>query len=113
MTTPRLFHYTDDEGYKAIVAQPTWIFKADQPPGDHPIGVYFTTLGPATRNLAKRLRIPKQKIKYVFCFEDRGDLKRLDGARGQFILYSPGDYAVAPDRQQFHGSLEQAAEQFP
>lgn len=55
-----LYHYTDRDGYNAIVSQPIWRFVASQPPGDHPFGAYFTDLPPTTKNLANRLRIPRR-----------------------------------------------------
>jgi len=93
-----LFHYTDDSGFKAIGSQLTWLFKASKPP-TRPFGAYFTTLGPGIDYLAKRLRIPKSKIEFVFCFTDGTDLKPLDGGRGQFIFYSSDDYPVEANRQ--------------
>lgn len=98
-----MYHYTDKEGYDAIRSQPVWKFKAAQPPGDHPFGAFFTTLGPDTRNLAKRLGIPRRKLAYFFCFRDAGDLKRLPGDRGDVVFYSPKDYEVSADRQIDHG----------
>jgi hypothetical protein len=89
-----LFHYTDGDGFNGIRAQPIWVFKAAQPAGDHPRGAYFTTLGPDTGNLAKRLRVPKAKIAFVFCFVDGSDLIPLPGGRGAFIFYSRDDYEV-------------------
>jgi len=99
-----LYHYTDLTGYNAIRSQPVWRFRAGQPPGDHPVGAYFTTLGPGTRNLARRLRIPKEKTKFFFEFTDVGDLLPLPGHRGRYILYSPVDYLVDPTRQLNHGA---------
>jgi len=104
-----LFHYTDDDGFKAIRAHPTWVFKAAQPPGDHPRGAYFTTLRPDAANLAKRLRIPKAKIAFVFYFSNGSDLKPLEGGRGAFIFYSPDDYAVERNRQIDHGPSQEVA----
>lgn len=89
-----LFHYTDADGYNAIRAQPVWVFKASKPPGDHPEGAYFTTLPPATRKLAQRLRIPASKTEFVFCFEGGDDLVPLEGGRGEYIVYSESDYRV-------------------
>lgn len=100
------FHYTDDRGFKAISSQVTWVFKASQPPTDHPVGAYFTTLPPKTFKLANRLRIPKRKIAFVFCFTDAGDLIPIDGDRGQFVFYSPQDYPVEKDRQTAAGPRE-------
>src|SRR5262249_53076097 len=99
-----LFHYTDKAGYDAIRSQPVWRFIAGQPPGIHPSGAYFTTLGRNTKNLAQRLGIPRAKLAYFFEFTDVGDLTPLPGGRGQYIFYSPGDYDVAQARQINHGA---------
>lgn len=99
-----LIHYTDQDGYNAIRSQVTWHFVAAQPPGDHPFGAYFTSLGKTTKNLAQRLRVPKTKLAYFFEFTDVGDLKPLPGGRGQFIVYSPTDYDVESGRQLGHGA---------
>jgi hypothetical protein len=101
-------HYTNAAAYNAIRAVSPWRFRASQPPGNHPFGTYFTTLPPDTPNLAKRLRIPKDKLEYVFIFTDVGDLTPLPGGRGQYIFYSPVDYGVEKDRQVFHGKSEDA-----
>jgi hypothetical protein len=92
-------HYTDDDGFKAIDSQVAWLFKAAQPPGDHPRGAYFTTLGADATNLALRLRIPTEKTRWFFSFVDVGDLKPLEGGRGRYIFYSPHDYVVGRERQ--------------
>jgi hypothetical protein len=105
-----LFHYTDSDGFNAIKAQPVWVFKATQPPGKHPRGAYFTRLGPGAANLAKRLRLPKLKIAFIFCFSDGQDLKPLEGGRGAFILYSPDDYVVEKKRQVDHGPTQEVLE---
>lgn len=69
-----LFHFTDRQGYNGIRAEVDWCFKASPPPPpDHPRGAYFTTLSPRTANLAKRLRIPREKLEYVFAFLDNAD----------------------------------------
>lgn len=98
-----MFHYTDLAGYNAISSQVVWHFLAGQPPGDHPFGAYFTTLGRTTKNLAQKLRIPKSKIGYFFEFIDIGDLTPLPGGRGEYIFYSPIDYDVDVPRQLDHG----------
>ena len=98
-----LFHYTDQPAYNAIRSQVVWHFVAAQPPGQHPCGAYFTTLGRNTKNLAQRLRIPKSKTAFFFEVADLGDLMPLPGGRGQFIFYSPTDYDVDPPRQIDHG----------
>ena len=95
-----IYHYTDRAGYDSIKAGVDWCFKAHQPPPrDHPLGAYFTVLGPATKRLANRLRISKSKTAYVFVFVDIGDLVPLRGDRGQYIFYSATDYVVGKDRQ--------------
>ena len=94
-----LFHYTDQTGHLAIRSQVVWRFLANQPPGNHPVGAYFTSLDRGTKNLALRLRIPKAKIGYFFKFSGAGDLSPLPGGRGRYILYSPQDYSVDPSRQ--------------
>jgi hypothetical protein len=104
-----LFHYTNDSGFKAIGSQTVWVFKASKPPG-RPFGAYFTTLEPGTDNLAKRLRIPKAKTDFVFCFANGDDLKPLDGGRGQFVYYSPDDYAVDKSRQSDSGPTSEVKE---
>jgi hypothetical protein len=99
-----LFHYTEKAAYDAIRSQVVWHFVAAQPPGQHPFGAYFTTLGKDTPNLAKRLRIPRTKLAFFFEFTDVGDLTPLPGGRGQFIFYSPTDYDVDQPRQIDHGA---------
>ncbi len=69
------------------------------------------TLPPSTRNLAKRLRIPREKTGFAFCFTDVGDLLPLPGGRGEFIFYSEDDYVVDESRQVIHGPRETVAEQ--
>lgn len=96
-------HFTDKSGYNAIGSQPGWCFRALKPPADHPVGAYFTTLTPQTPNLAVRLRIPREKLNFMFQFSDSGDLLPLEGGRGAYIYYSPSDYVVVESRQQFKG----------
>lgn len=97
-------HFTNRAGFNAISSQTDWCFKASQPPADHPKGAYFTTLTPQTPNLAVRLRIPREKLGFLFEFSDAGDLLPLDGGRGSYIFYSPTDYLVAEERQKYKGS---------
>lgn len=99
----RFFHYTDDAGHKAIRAHPDWTFRAGQPPGSHPFGAYFTTLAPGTRHLAKRLRVPRTKLEYVFAFVGGDGLKPLRGGRGAYVFYSEWDYVVSESRQRYSG----------
>ena len=99
-------HFTDKPGYDAISSQPIWCFKASVPPGGHPEGAYFTTLAPGTPNLAMRLRIPRDKLAFLFQFADAGDLLPLRGGRGAYIFYSPNDYFVEPVRQQDRGRTQ-------
>lgn len=94
-----MFHYTNTVGFNAIRSQVVWLFRAFQPPGEHPFGAYFTDLDERTYNLANRLRIPKDKIERFFEFTDVGDLEPIRGSRGLFIFYSPRDYPVVPERQ--------------
>lgn len=101
-----MFHYTDSEGHKAISSQPTWLFKAQKPPGPHPVGAYFTTLGPDAPNLAARLRIPRAKLEFVFSFTGDQGLKSLAGGRGAYVFWSPQDYEVEPSRQVYNGKPE-------
>ncbi len=108
-----LYHYTDADSFKAISSQAVWVFKVSQPPGEHPEGAYFTTLGPNTKNLARRLGFPTEKLGYVFCYCDVGDLRPLRGNRGEFIVYSRKDYAVGRERQILHCDLQQARETLP
>lgn len=100
-----MFHYTDDTGFKAIAPQPAWKFKAFEPKGPHPDGAYFTSLPPVTPNLAKRLRVPKTKLTWLFEFLGQQGLVPMDGGkgRGQYIFYSPSDYHVDPTRQRYRG----------
>lgn len=96
-------HYTNKKGYNGISARVSWRFRASQPPGDRPFGAYFTTLEPDARHLASRLGIPKEKTEYVFSFADNQDLIAVRGGRGDFIFYSPADYEVAEQRQEYVG----------
>ena len=95
----RVYHYTSQDGYNAISAQPDWRFRASDPPADHPRGAYFTTLGRDTKNLANRLRIPRDKVAWFFEFEDAGDLQQIDGDRGRWVFHSTNDYLVVEARQ--------------
>ena len=102
-----MLHYTDSEGSKAIGSSPEWLFRAAQPPGDpkaHPFGTYFTDLAEGDPMLARKLRIPRAKLHYVFEFVDKGDLRRLPGGRGRNIFFSPVDYLVARELQLRSGS---------
>lgn len=103
------FHFTDGQGFNAIRAQPDWIFKAEQPRDpDRPVGAYFTDIEPTEENLRmlyKRIRLPKAKQEFVFCFVGREGLWQHDNGRGRDrrIFYSPTDYCVARDRQRYYG----------
>jgi hypothetical protein len=99
-----MYHYTDKEGYNAVRANPTWRFRAHQPPKkENPVAAYFTTLSPATKLLAAKLRVGKGKIEFVFEFEDAGDLKRLNPDRELHVFISPLDYNVERERQEYSG----------
>ena len=110
-----MFHYTNDKGYKAIVSQKIWLFKASQPPCDHPKAAYFTNLPPGTKNLAKRLFVRgcADKVTFVFCFSGGDDLTPLDGGRGAFVFYSLEDYPVEETRQMLHGETKKVHEAYP
>ena len=107
-----MFHYTDDKGYKAIRSQVVWLFKALQPPCDHPKEAYFTTLPPGTRNLSKRLFVRgcSEKTRFVFSFTGGEDLPRLPGGRGKHVYYSEEDYPVVKARQGLHGETDKVEE---
>jgi hypothetical protein len=106
MTEQMIFHYTDSAGYKAISAQPDWIFKASQPPGAHKAGAYFTTLRPESNRFSARTRIPKAKQQFVFAFRGDEGLEALEGGRGAYIFWTPIDYVVVESRQAYHGLSE-------
>ena len=102
-----MHHFTNKKGYDAIRATPDWCFRASQPvPPDHAFGAYFTTLGPDTPNLAYRIRVPRDKIEYMFAFESADDLIPLRGWRGAAIFFSRTDYTVTRNRQFHHGRRE-------
>ncbi|WP_435008469.1 hypothetical protein P12x_005677 [Tundrisphaera lichenicola] len=106
-----MYHYTDRAGYNSIRAGVDWCFKANTPPPgdeDHPRASYFTTWGPGAPNL-ERLRLPIDKRRYVFVFEDAGDLIPLRGGRGSYILYFRGDYVVERVRQRDSGESSAVA----
>jgi len=99
-------HFTDREGYNGIRSQPTWLFKAAQPPQTrHPVGAYFTTFGPDEPNLFKKLFIPNAKREFIFSFTPPVPLQLLDEKRGKVhqIYYSPADYSVPRSHQISHG----------
>ncbi|MBI4817406.1 MAG: hypothetical protein HY791_14185 [Deltaproteobacteria bacterium] len=99
-------HFTNKAGFNGIRSHPVWKFLALQPPPvTHPPGAYFTDYAATEPNLAKKLRIPREKLRYLFQFEPPTPLLPLPGGRGQFkrIFYSPNDYLVARDFQGYHG----------
>jgi hypothetical protein len=101
-----MFHYSDEDGHKAISSQQIWKFKATQPPGNRSFGAYFTTLTPDTPKLAARLRIPKRKLSHIFKFTGNQGLTAIEGNRGKYIFWSPTDYDVLEPRQVYHGKSE-------
>jgi hypothetical protein len=109
-----LFHYTDTKGFNAIRSQPTWLFKAFQPPCDHPKGAYFTNLPPGSINLGKRIFVRgcRDKLEFVFHFSGGDDLRPLPGGRGEVVFYSTKDYPVEHERQIVHGATKQLEEEF-
>lgn len=102
-----MLHYTDQAGWNAIRSQLDWLFHAHQPPAGHPFGAYFTILPPDTINLAKKLRIPKRKREFVFCFTGYDGLIQIAGGRGDFIWYAPNDYRVARESQTDNGRTDE------
>ena len=104
-----MLHYTDQDGWNSIRSQFNWLFRAQKPPGNHPLGAYFTTLPPTTRNLAARLRIPRIKCEFVFCFRRSDELLQLAGGRGDYVWYSPSDYEVEKKFQDGNGQTNEGA----
>ena len=100
-------HYTNRDGFNGIRSAKVWRFIASKPPCEHPKGTYFTDLDERTPRLAQRLRIPREKLQYVFAFNDAGDLRRLEGGRGRYVFYAIMDYAVEEARQTRHGEVAQ------
>jgi hypothetical protein len=98
-----MHHYTNRKGHNAIRARQPWRFLARKPRGSRPVGAYFTGLRPETPKLAKRLRVPRSKVKFVFVFTDRGDLQSFPGGRGDYIFFSPRHYDVERARQRYEG----------
>ncbi len=99
-------HFTNKKGYNGIRSQPEWVFKAKQPRAERqPVGAYFTNYAPTEPNLAVKLMVPHEKLKYMFQFRSVGDLNPLPGGRGRLrrIFYSPTDYYVESERQEFLG----------
>ena len=96
-------HYTNKTGYDGIGCRRDWRFLAGKPPGGHPIGAYFTSLGPETRDLAQKLMIPRSKLMFRFDFTGDEGLEPLRGGRGAFVFFSRVDYVVTPPRQVFKG----------
>jgi hypothetical protein len=104
-----VYHYTDQSGWNAIRSQVDWTFKASQPPGDRPFGVYFTTLRIDTPLFSKRTRIPVLKQAYVFSFVGREGLDERDEGKRPFVLISTKDYVVARPRHRYSGASEAMA----
>jgi hypothetical protein len=102
-----MLHYTDNVGYNAICSQVDWTFKAAQPPGDRPLGAYFTTLRRDERRFSARTRIPKTKQEFVFGFDGQDGLEPVQGGKGAYIFWSPADYTVLRPRQRYHGPTKE------
>ena len=99
-------HFTDKDGYNAIRSQPTWMFKAVQPrAAHHPPGAYFTDYSASEPNLSKKIFVPVVKLAFLFAFSPPAPLEPLPGGRGRLghIFYSPDDYPVATEHQQWCG----------
>ena len=109
---PNTFHYTDKHGWNGIRSQKEWTFKATQPSDpDRPVGAYFADIEPTKENLRtlyKRIRVPKMKQEYVFCFVGRESLEQAFGGRGRDkrIFFSAVDYHVPESRQRYCGKAE-------
>jgi hypothetical protein len=103
---PLVFHYTYSSGWNAIRSQPDWTFRATQPPGDRPFGVYFTTLRVDAPLFSKKTRIPVEKQEYVFAFVGTDGLDERDEGKRSFILISPTDYVVLGTRQRYAAKSE-------
>ena len=101
-----VYHYTDQSGWNAIRSQVDWLFKASQPPGDRPYGVYFTTLRIDAPKFHKKTRIPVEKQEYVFAFAGNEELEQRDDGKRPYILVSAQDYLVVKDRQRYNGISE-------
>ena len=97
-----MIHYTDKSGYNMIKSQIIWFFKAAQPRAKHnPVGAYFTKYQPEEPDLAAKIRVSRDKLKFMFEFKDIGDLISLPGGRGKYdrLFYSRFNYSVEPERQ--------------
>jgi hypothetical protein len=101
-----VLHYTDADGYKAIVSQQAWLFRAAQPPGNRPFGAYFTTLLPDDNKLAAGTRLPTRKRTHVFAFDGSQGLQPVPGGKGRYNLWTDQNYEVTPDRQRYSGPAE-------
>ncbi|WP_437735759.1 DUF6531 domain-containing protein [Sorangium sp. So ce1335] len=99
-----VWHYTSAQGFQAIQsrAQGAWYFKASQPPGGRPFGVYFTSLfSPDMTAEHHRMGIPTEKRTHFFAVEVADDkiddlFKPLPGGRGLsgVSIYVPNDIEV-------------------
>jgi hypothetical protein len=101
-----VYHYTDQPGWNAVRSQKDWTFKASQPPGDRPYGVYFTTLRIDAPKFHKKTRIPVEKQQYVFGFIGKDGLEERDDGKRPYILLSPIDYVVVENRQRYADKSE-------
>jgi hypothetical protein len=113
-----MFHYTDKAGWNAIRSQVVWLFKISQPKDpDRPRGAYFTDMGPSPQNLRvlhKKIRVPREKQEYVFQFKETDGLTQLNNGTGRDkrIFFSPVDYPVTQDRQEYGDATEHLSEKF-
>ena len=103
-----VFHYTNRKGLNGIRSQADWLFRASKPPSEHPYGAYFTNLDPSTPKLHKKLLVPREKRDFVFQFRGVEGLTPAPGVgdRDVWILFSPDDYGVARERQQYSGPTD-------
>lgn len=85
----QIYHYTNRSSFNVIHSQQTWTFLASRPPGEHPMGAYFTNLDQDTPLLARKLGIPREKLEFVLCFADVHDLRPLRGEPARQIYAGP------------------------
>lgn len=101
-----VYHYTGKPAWNAIRLQKDWTFKASQPPGDRPYGVYFTTLRIDAPLFYKKTRIPVEKQEYVFVFVGKDGLEERDDGKRPYILICATDLTVLEHRQRYADKSE-------
>ncbi|WP_197273151.1 RHS repeat-associated core domain-containing protein [Neisseria sp. 74A18] len=114
--TPSLvdvYHYTDENSYKAIVSQrPNYIFKASKPDSVHATGVYVTPMSPSKilhkpGGFKSYLGITKEKSEYYFKFKvEKCKLKNIRGSRGNHVWFSPTNLLITQSQMLEHGKTQ-------